>query len=188
MPEPPPVTSAPAPRNVMPTSSRRRHCWHAANPASTTTLRRVRTYEDFPPGRVFQLGSYTVTRDELVDFAGRYDPQPFHTDEAAAAEGPFKGLIASGWHTSAIFMRLYVEGVLAGADGRGSPGVEQLRWHHPVRPGDTLTGTVRVVEAYPSQRDLTRGTVVTASEVRNQDGVVVMTVRARGLFGRRTPG
>ena len=145
----------------------------------------MRTFEDFPPGSVFELGSYTVERDELLDFARRYDPQPIHIDEEAAANGPFKGLIASGWHTGSIFMRLFVEGILNDTDGRGSPGVEELRWRHPVRPGDTLTGTVTVAEAYPSERDPTRGTIVTSSELRNQDGVVVMTLRARGLYGRR---
>ena len=134
---------------------------------------------------VFELGSYTVERDELVEFASRYDPQPIHIDEEAAAAGPFNGLIASGWHTGSIFMRLFVDGILNDTDGRGSPGVEELRWRHPVRPADTLTATVTVVEAYPSPRDPTRGTVVTFSEMRNQDDVVVMTVRARGLYGRR---
>ena len=146
----------------------------------------MRTFEDFPTGAVFQLGSYTVERDELVEFATRFDPQPIHIDAEAAAQGPFKGLIASGWHTGSIFMRLFVDSILNDTDGRGSPGLEELRWRHPVRPGDTLTGTVTVVDAYPSERDPTRGTVVTASELRNQDGVVVMTVRARGLYGRRT--
>jgi acyl dehydratase len=159
-------------------------CDISAHPA-VVTLSPVRMFEDFQPGMVFQLGSYTLDRDELVEFARRYDPQPIHIDAEAADNGPFKGLIASGWQTGAIFMRMYVETVLTDADGRGSPGLDEVRWRHPVRPGDTLTGTVTVLQTYPSERNPTRGTVVTLSELRNQDGVVVMTVRARGLFGRR---
>lgn len=145
----------------------------------------MRYWEDVEPGDVTQLGTYEVTREEIVEFAGRYDPQPFHLDEAAAAAGPFGGLAASGWHTAAMFMRLYVDGILSGSASMGSPGVEQLRWTAPVRPGDVLTARVRVVETYPSERRPDRGTVVTESEVLNQRDEVVMTVRARGHFRRR---
>ncbi len=145
----------------------------------------MRYWEDFPAGETVELGSYEVTREEIVEFARRYDPQPFHVDEDAAAAGPFGGLAASGWHTAAMFMRLFVDGILAGSASLGSPGIEALRWTAPVRPGDTLTGRVRVVEAYPSERHADRGTVITESEVLNQDGTVVMTMRARGFFRRR---
>lgn len=145
----------------------------------------MRYWEDFEPGEVVSLGPYDVTREEILEFARRYDPQPFHVDEDAAEGGPFGGLAASGWHTAAMFMRLFVEGILNESASMGSPGVEELRWTAPVRPGDVLTARVRVVEAYPSERRGDRGTVITESEVMNQDDVVVMTMRARGFFRRR---
>lgn len=145
----------------------------------------MRYWEHFSAGEVTELGTYEVTGDEIVEFARRYDPQPFHTDEGAAAAGPFGGLAASGWHTAAMFMRLFVDGILRDSASLGSPGIEQLRWTAPVRPGDVLTGRVRVVETYPSERRADRGTVITESEVLNQDGIVVMTMRARGYFRRR---
>lgn len=145
----------------------------------------MRTFEDLEIGHEFELGSYTVTEEEILEFGRRYDPQPFHTDPEAAGDSVFGGLIASGWLTAAIFMRLYYETVLADADGRGSPGVEDLRWRAPVRPGDTLSGTIRVEDKAPSATTPGRGTVVLASELRNQDGTTVLTLRARGLFGMR---
>jgi len=145
----------------------------------------MRYFEDIRAGDVIELGSVEVTREEVVAFASRYDPQPFHVDEEAAARSPFGGLIASGWHTAAMFMRLFVDGILTGSASLGSPGVEELRWLHPVRPGDVLTGRVRVLETRPSERNPTRGTVITESEALNQDGEVVMRMRARGFFGRR---
>jgi acyl dehydratase len=145
----------------------------------------VRYWEDFEPGEVTELGPFEVTREEVLDFARRYDPQPFHLDEQAAADGPFGSLTASGWHTAAMFMRRFVEGILLESASMGSPGVEELRWTAPVRPGDRLTARVRVVETYPSERRPDRGTVITESEVLNQAGEVVMTMRARGFFRRR---
>ena len=145
----------------------------------------TRYFEDIRPGDVIQLGSVEVTRDEIVEFASRYDPQPFHLSEAAGARSPYGGLIASGWHTAAMFMRLFVDGVLRDAASLGSPGVEDLRWLHPVRPGDVLTGSVRVVETRPSDSNPGRGTVITESEALNQRGEVVMQMRARGFFARR---
>ena len=145
----------------------------------------MKYWEDFAVGETVQLGTYEVTREEILEFASRYDPQPFHVDEEAAATGPFNGLAASGWHTAAMFMRLFVDGIFKDSASMGSPGVEQIRWTAPVRPGDVLTARVRVVETYPSERRPDRGTVITESEVLNQDGQVVMTMRARGFFRRR---
>ena len=145
----------------------------------------MRYWEDFRQGDVTELGPLEVTREEILDFARRYDPQPFHVDEAAADAGPFGGLAASGWHTAAMFMRLFVDGILNGSASMGSPGVEELRWTAPVRPGDSLSARVRVVETYPSERRPDRGTVITESAVLNQEGAVVMTMRARGFFRRR---
>lgn len=145
----------------------------------------TRYFEDFRPGEVQELGRVEVTRDEIVEFASRYDPQPFHLDEEAAARSPFGGLIASGWHTAALFMRLFVDGILRESASLGSPGVEELRWLAPVRPGDVLTGRVRVLETRASERDPRRGTVITESEALNGEGTVVMRMRARGFFARR---
>ena len=145
----------------------------------------MRYFEDFAEGDEVELGSKMVTREEILDFARQFDPQPFHVDEDAAAASPFGGLIASGWHTMAIFMRLYVDAILLDSASLGSPGVEELRWLKPVRPGDTLTGRSRVLWTKPSERDPNRGTVFSESELVNQDGEVVMRLRARGLFRRR---
>ena len=145
----------------------------------------MRYFEDFESGQTFPLGSRQVTRDEIVAFASQYDPQPFHVDEDAAATSAFGGLIASGWHTSAIMMRLYVDALLLDSASMGSPGVSELRWRRPVRPGDTLSGSVVVESTEPSQRRPERGTVHLRWELRNQNGEVVMTMRARSLFARR---
>lgn len=146
----------------------------------------MRYFEDMHAGDVAQLGSYEVTRDEILEFARRYDPQPFHLDDEAARDSPFGGLVASGWHTASIFMRLFVDGILSRTASMGSPGVEAIRWTAPVRPGDVLTARVRIVETAPSQTRPDRGTVITDAEVVNQDGDVVMTLRARGFFRRRS--
>jgi acyl dehydratase len=145
----------------------------------------MRYWEDFSVGDVTELGHVDVTEAEIVEFAERYDPQPFHIDPAAAEDGPFDGLIASGWHTAALFMGLFVRGILLDSASMGSPGVEQVRWTAPVRPGDRLTGRVTVTDSQPSSTNPKRGTVFTTSEVFNQDGVLVMTMQARGFFARR---
>ena len=147
----------------------------------------MRYFEDFAEGDVIEIGSKTVTRDEIVAFAREFDPQPFHVDEEAGASSPFGGLIASGWHTTAMWMRLYVDAILLDSASLGSPGVEALRWLRPVRPGDTLTGRARVLWTKPSETDPRRGTVFSESTFENQDGEVVMRLRARGLFARRDP-
>ncbi len=145
----------------------------------------MRYWEDFAVGETTDVGTVDVSREEIVEFARRYDPQPFHLDEAAADDGPYGGLIASGWHTAALFMGLFVRRILLDAASMGSPGVEELRWTAPVRPGDRLTGRVTVTAVEPSAKRRDRGTVFTTSEVVNQDGVVVMTMKARGFFRRR---
>jgi len=142
------------------------------------------TFEDFEPGRVFELGTREVTEEEIVAFARQWDPQPFHVDPVAAQESIFGGLIASGWHTGAMWMRLYVDSLLVGAASMGSPGIEELRWLAPVRPGDTLEGRLTVLEATPSERRSDRGTIRIRGEMVNQDGVIVMSMVSRGHFGR----
>jgi acyl dehydratase len=143
------------------------------------------TFEDFEPGQVFELGSRTVTEEEIVAFARQFDPQPFHIDPQAAEESVFGGLIASGWHTGAMWMRLYVDSMLGDSGARGSPGVEELRWLAPVRPGDTLSGRLTVLDTTPSATRPDRGTVRIRGEMVNQDGVTVMSMTSRGHFGRR---
>jgi acyl dehydratase len=146
-----------------------------------------RYFEDFEPGQVLELGSRTVTEDEIIGFARQFDPQPFHVDPEAAADTVFGGLIASGWHTGAMWMRLYVDTMLGTASAQGSPGIEELRWLAPVRPGDTLHGRLTVLETTQSERRPDRGTVRIRGEMVNQDGVTVMSMTSRGHFGRRPP-
>lgn len=147
----------------------------------------TRYFEDFAPGQVFELGSRGITREEIVEYAREWDPQSFHVDEAAAERSPYGGLIASGLHTLVIYMRLLVDGLLRDAAGHGSPGVDELRWLRPVRPGDTLSARATVLETRPSSRRPDRGTVLVACELSNQDGEVVLSMRVPELIGRR-PG
>ena len=145
----------------------------------------TRTFEDFHPGDRFDLGSIVVDKAEMLAFADRFDPQPFHVDPEAAMHTAFGGLIASGWFTASLYMRLYVDAVLADSTSQGSPGLSELRWLLPVRAGDELRGTLTVLEATPSQTRPGRGTVVLRGELlRGPDPVVRMTFR--GLFGRRS--
>lgn len=142
-------------------------------------------FEDFEAGMVFDLGERTLSNEVIVAFATEFDPQPFHVDEEAAEKSTFGGLIASGWHTASVFMRLYVDALLSRAASLGSPGVEELRWLKPVRPGDTLRARLTVLDTTPSSRNPNRGTIHIYSEVLNQHGDAVMTMKARGLFARR---
>lgn len=144
-------------------------------------------FEDFEVGQAFELGEKVLTKEEIVAFAEAYDPQPFHVDEEAAKGTAFGGIVASGWHTAAVWMRLYADAVLSRAESMGSPGVEELRWLRPVRPGDKLIATVTVLDAASSGSNPRRGTVYLLSEVRNGRGETVMTMKARGLFARRNP-
>jgi acyl dehydratase len=145
----------------------------------------VRHWEDFQVGEVVDVGPVTVTEEEIVEFATRFDPQPFHIDPEAAKQSMFGGLIASGWHTLALYMGMFVREVLLHSASLGSPGVDEIRWTAPVRPGDTLTGRSTVIDVQPSSKDPQRGTVFTTNEVFNQDGVLVLTFKARGFFARR---
>ncbi|MDQ6838054.1 MAG: MaoC family dehydratase [Actinomycetota bacterium] len=143
----------------------------------------LRTFADFPVGTEVALGSFTLSTEDIVAFASRYDPQPFHTDPEGAASGPFGGLIASGWQTAASVMRLYVDAMLADSDSRGSPGIENLRWLKPVRPDQVITAMVKVVDARVSATTKGRGTIVLEWEARNADGALVLSMTGRGLFG-----
>jgi len=144
-----------------------------------------RYFEDYVPGAVFQFGEIAVSAEEIVDFARRYDPQDFHADADAAAKSRFGGLIASGWHTSAVVMRMCCDHYLSKNASLSSPGVDELRWILPVRPGDRLTLRVTVTEARRSASKPDRGLVHSAIEALNQNGQVVMTMIAMNLFGCR---
>lgn len=143
-------------------------------------------FEDFVVGEVIELGEVEVTESAIIEFAQRYDPQPFHVDLAAAEASPFGGLIASGWHTCALYMRLLCDGMILDSSSQGSSGMEVLRWLAPVRPGDTLQGRLTVLEATPSATKPNRGTVKFLSEMINQDTVVVLRMIGRGLYGTRS--
>ena len=116
-------------------------------------------FEDFKVGQVIELGSCTVSKDEIIAFARKFDPQPFHIDEAAAERSIYGGLIASGMHTCSIFMRLLYDGLLSRAASMGSPGQDELRWIKPVRPGDTLSARGLVEELIPSRSKPDRGLI-----------------------------
>ena len=141
-----------------------------------------RHFEDFVPGATAEFGPIVVDEAEVLAFAERYDPQPIHVDEVAAAQGPFGGLIASGWHTASLVMRLLVDNYLARDASLASPGIDELRWVWPVRPGDKLRVRATVVEARRSQSKPDRGLVRTKIEALNQDGRVVMSMVAMNLF------
>jgi acyl dehydratase len=143
-------------------------------------------FEDFRPGMVFDLGEAVVDEAEMLAFARRFDPQPFHTDAVAAVHTPFGGLIASGWFTASLWMRMYVDRVLADSTSMGSPGLSELRWLAPVRAGDVLHGRLTVLDAVPSSTQPGRGTAVLRGEAL-RDGQPVLRTTFRGLFGRRTP-
>lgn len=135
-------------------------------------------------GRVFEFGSVVVTEREIVAYARQFDPQTMHTDPEAAAKGPTNGLIASGWHTISLMMRMYTDHYLP-ENGLPAPGVDEVRWHLPVRPGDTLSMRVTIQEARVSQSRPDRGVVRPLSEVLNQRGEVVLSMKPINLVRRR---
>lgn len=153
---------------------------------STTVPRPVRYYwEDFVVGRTREFGHCLVTREAVLDFAGRFDPQPFHLDDDAAKRSLFGRLAASGWHTCAMAMRMMCDNYLLESASLGSPGIEKLGWPHPVFPGDVLRmrSTVLAARALASRPGV--GLVRSLSEVLNQDDVVVLTMEGASFFGRR---
>jgi acyl dehydratase len=145
-----------------------------------------RYFEDFRVGEVIELGWRAVSEQDIVAFATDFDPQPFHIDPVQARASVFGGIIASGWHTAALYMRLLVDGFVGTvASSMGSPGVDKIEWLKPVRPGDTLTGRLTIADMIPSKSRPDRGTIKTLGEMVNQRGEVVMTIRGIGFFGRR---
>jgi len=144
----------------------------------------TRTFEDFDVGDSYELGSRTVTKREIVSFAEQYDPQPFHVDEAAAAESHFGGLVASGWHTAAIMTELCVRNLFDEVAAAGGLGVDELRWPAPVRPGDTLSGVVEVVDTRPSSSRADRGYVGFEMRLENDRDETVLTMVNRQIILR----
>lgn len=141
-----------------------------------------RWFEDYRAGSVHDIGSVRVDKDEVIEFARRYDPQRFHTDEEAAQRTIFGGLIASGWHTAALMMRLLADNFLPGAASLGAPAVDALRWHLPVRPGDLLSVQVTVCETRRSRSKPDRGVMRTRVEVANQRGELAMSLEAVNIL------
>lgn len=144
-----------------------------------------RYFEDYTPGSTYTYGSVTVTEEDILRFADEFDPQSIHTDPEAAAVGPFRGLIASGWHTASVMMRLYADHYVSKVASLASPGVDELRWIRPVRPGDSLSIRTTIRAARPSRSKPDRGLVHTDIEVLNQHGDVVLTLTAMNLLRRR---
>jgi acyl dehydratase len=147
-----------------------------------------RHFEDYAPGSIGVYGPIALTEADIVEFALRYDPQPMHTDPVAAARGPFGGLIASGWHTTGLVMRVLVERYLSHVAALVSPGIDELRWHKPVRPGDVLSVRITVLEASISRSKPDRGLIRTFIEAVNQKDEVVMSLKAMNFLRRRTAG
>lgn len=144
-------------------------------------------FEDYSAGAVFEFGTAAVSEAEIIEFARRYDPQYLHIEAEAAARGPFGGLIASGWHTVSMTMRLLVEHFIPAAASLGSPGIDELRWLLPVRPGDELRVKVTVMEARRSRSKPDRGLLKSLMEVFNQRGEMVMSMRAMNFVRLRHP-
>ncbi|MFI5690226.1 MaoC family dehydratase [Kribbella sp. NPDC051586] len=143
-------------------------------------------FEDYVPGApVEHPATITVDQADVIEFAEQFDPQYFHVDPDAAADGPYKGLIASGWHTAGLMMRLYADQYLSKVASLGGPGVDELRWHAPVRPGDVLRLRTEVLEARVSKSKPDRGLVRTRTELLNQDAVVVFSCEVLNFLAVR---
>lgn len=141
------------------------------------------TFEDFPVGTVFPLGPVTVTAQDIIEFATEFDPQPFHTDPTSQQAAQVGGLIASGWHTCSLLMRMMCDAYLLRSTSQGSSGLDEVRWLRPVRPGDVLSGTSTVTASRLSRSNPTRGIVIFRYEIANQNGEPVMEVSGSGMVG-----
>jgi acyl dehydratase len=144
-----------------------------------------RWFEDYRVGDCHEFGTAEMTEERILAFAREFDPQSFHVDPEAAATGPFGGLIASGWHTCAVLMRLFADHYLSTVASLGGPGVDELRWTAPVRPGDHLRVRATVAQARVSRSKPDRGLVHTAIEMINQDDQVVLTATVLNLLRLR---
>ena len=144
-----------------------------------------RFFEDYSAGQVYELGTITVSEPEIIEFARRYDPQYFHLDPAKAAASEFGGIIASGFHTTSLAMRLYVDHYLSHVASLASPGIDDIRWPNPLRPGDTLRIRATILEARLSRSKPDRGIVRTRVEAINQTDHLVLSMTVVSILGRR---
>jgi acyl dehydratase len=144
-----------------------------------------RYFEDYTPGAVYEYGYLTVTGEEIVAFAEQFDRQPIHVDRAYAETGPFGGLIASGWHSAGLLMRLFADHYLSRVASLASPGVDELRWAVPLRPGDTVRLRTTITEARPSRSKPDRGLVYTMAQLLNQDDECPVSGRPMNILRRR---
>ncbi|MES2759811.1 MAG: MaoC family dehydratase [Pseudomonadota bacterium] len=142
-------------------------------------------FEDFHPGQEIALGSRTVSEEEIIAFATQFDPQPFHVDHDAAAASIFGGVIASGWHTCSLMMRLIVDKLMSESSSMGSPGLDGVRWLLPVRADDTISVTYLTTKVKASTSKHDRGVVWSTWTATNQHGQPVCTIEGMGMFGRR---
>jgi len=145
----------------------------------------MRYLEDFSEGQVFELGEETIRAQEIIDFARRYDAQPFHVDPEAAKKSVYGGLIASGWHTGSLFMGILVRGLIHDVASMGSGGLDELRWLKPVRPNDVLRGKLSVLGVRPSTKHPNRGSLTCLGELFNQKAERVFFVRWSAIIARR---
>jgi acyl dehydratase len=145
-------------------------------------------WEDFNTGRVFEGGPRRVTRDEIVEFAAEFDPQPFHLDEAAARASMFGGLAASGWHGCCILMRMIVDAFVGNSSSMGAPGIDEVKWLVPIRPDDQLSLRATVLDTRASQSKPDRGFVKFSFELFNGSGARVLAMTTSMMYGRRNPG
>jgi len=145
----------------------------------------MRYWEDFSEGQVFDLGEETVREQEIIDFARRFDAQPFHVDPEAARGSIYGGLIASGWHTGSLFMGMLVRGLIHDVASLGSGGLDELRWLKPVRPNDTLRGRLTVLGTRASTKHPDRGLMTCLGELFNKRNERVLMIRWSAMIGRR---
>ena len=144
-----------------------------------------RYFEDYPEGVSYEYGHLSATEDEIVEYARRFDPQAIHIDRDYAGTGPFGGIIASGWHTASLMMRMFADHYLTHNASLASPGIDEVRWPAPLRPGDQLRLRVTTAEARPSKSKGDRGLIFTDAVLINQDEVTVLTLRAMNMVARR---
>ena len=146
----------------------------------------TRCFEDFHVGDVIALGSRTMTREEIVAFAARWDPQPMHLDDAGGNASLLHGLSASGWHTGCVLMRLFADNLLNRSASLGSPGIDSLKWLRPVQPGDTLAATLTVLDVRPSASRPNLGLLRCRFDVVKQTGETALRMESTLMMGRRT--
>lgn len=145
----------------------------------------TRYFEDFHIGDTFELGRISATQEEIIVFARQFDPQSFHTDPERAKDSFFGELIASGWHTVSLFMRLLVDGLINDTISMGSPGVDEVRWQRPVRPDEVLHGSFTVLDGKISKSRANLGIIRSRCELRNDAGEIVMSLVGTHFVGRR---